>query len=84
MTKPFFIFQYLCSLIYILESVAVFGVLMIVFSFITTSINYALLYFSYKKIKKIAEKTYNVRVLRNNKYHVILNTQLVPGDLFEP
>jgi hypothetical protein len=51
MTQPFFIFQYLVSVVYILENVAIFGVLMIAFGFITTSINYVLLYRSYQQIK---------------------------------
>lgn len=51
MTKPFFIFQYLVSVVYILENAAIFGILMIAFGFITTSINYILLYRSYKQIK---------------------------------
>jgi hypothetical protein len=58
MTQPFFIFQYLVSIVYILENVAIFGVLMIVFGFITTSINYVLLYRSYQQIKETAEKQY--------------------------
>ena len=58
MTQPFFIFQYLVSIVYILENVAIFGVLMIVFGFITTSINYVLLYRSYQKIKETAEKLF--------------------------
>ena len=51
MTQPFFIFQYLVSVVYILENVAIFGILMIAFGFITTSINYILLYRSYQQIK---------------------------------
>lgn len=58
MTQPFFIFQYLVSIVYILENVAIFGVLMIVFGFVTTSINYVLLYRSYQKIKETAEKQF--------------------------
>ena len=84
MTKPFFIFQYLVSLVYILENVAIFGVLMIIFGFITTSINYILLVRSYGKIKETAEKEIEVTVLRNKKFQTIMNVDLVCGDLYVP
>lgn len=84
MTQPFFIFQYLVSLVYILENVAIFGVLMIVFSFITTTINYILLYRSYGKIKETAEKQFKVTVLRNKVFEEIQNIDLVSGDLYVP
>lgn len=84
MTKPFFIFQYLVSLVYILENVAIFGVLMIIFGFITTSINYILLVRSYGKIKETAEKEFEVTVLRNKKLQTIMNVDLVCGDLYVP
>ena len=51
MTQPFFIFQYFVSIVYILESLVLFGVLMIFFSWLTTTINYFLLRRSYNKIK---------------------------------
>ncbi len=56
MTQPFFIFQYLVSIIWILENLPLFGTMMIVVGFLTTSINYILLYLSYKKVKSTAEK----------------------------
>jgi hypothetical protein len=58
MTQPFFIFQYLVSFVYILENVAIFGVLMMAFGFITTSVNYILLVRAYGKIKETAEKQF--------------------------
>lgn len=54
MTKPFFLFQYLVSLIYILENVALFAILMIFFGFVTTTVNYFLLKKSFNKIKETA------------------------------
>ncbi len=84
MTTPFFIFQYLVSLIYILENVAIFGILMIVFGLITTSVNYVLLKRSYNKIKQTAEKLFKVKVFRNGIYQQIDNIDIVPGDLYEP
>ena len=56
MTKPFFILQYVSSVIWILESLTIFGVVLLAFSALTTTINYILLYFSYQKIKQKVEK----------------------------
>jgi len=58
MTQPFFLFQYFVSLIYALEKVMLFAVLMIAFGLITTTINYILLRRSYNKIKETAEKRF--------------------------
>jgi cation-transporting ATPase 13A3/4/5 len=84
MTQPFFVFQYLVSLIYTLENVAVFAILMIGFGFVTTTVNYFLLKRSYNKIKETAEKLFRVKVLRNGAYEEIDNVDIVPGDLYEP
>lgn len=51
MTQPLFLFQYFVSLIYVLESFSQFAFIMILFAFVTTTINYILLLRSYKKIK---------------------------------
>lgn len=56
MTKPFFIFQYVVSVVYILQNLAVFGILMFSLSVLTTSVNYCLLFRSYGRIKETAEK----------------------------
>lgn len=53
-------------------------------SVITTSINYILLYISYRKIKEIAEKVVEVEVIRSGKSVNIPSSQLVPGDIFIP
>lgn len=55
MTKPFFLLQYLICIIYFFEKISTFAILMIVFSLVTTTINYILLYISFRKIKEIAE-----------------------------
>ena len=57
---------------------------MIVFSFVTTSINYYLLYRSYKKIKDIAETVHKVKVLRSGRFIDANSLDIVPGDLFIP
>lgn len=84
MTQPFFIFQYFISAVYILESVAIFGILMIFFSWLTTTINYVLLRRSYNQIKETAEKEFPVKVLRTGVLYTIKNVDLVPGDIYEP
>lgn len=84
MTKPFFIFQYLMSTVFILESVATFGVLLIFFSWLTTTINYFLLRRSYQQIKSTAEKEFPVAVLRDGQFLTVSNIDLVPGDLYVP
>ena len=84
MTQPFFIFQYFVSVVHILESLVLIGVLMVYFSWFTTTISYFLLRRSYNKIKETAEKEFPVRVLRNGTFYNINNVDLVPGDLFVP
>ncbi len=55
MTEPFFFVQYLASFIYIVEKLTEMAILLLGASVVTTSINYILLYISYRKIKEIAE-----------------------------
>lgn len=61
-----------------------FGVLMVFFSWLTTTINYFLLRRSYNKIKETAEKEFLVKVLRDGIFYDIKNVDLVPGDLYQP
>lgn len=56
LTKPFFIFQYIICIIYILQRLNIYTALYLGFSFLTTTINYIMLYRSYTKIKEMAEK----------------------------
>jgi magnesium-transporting ATPase (P-type) len=51
---------------------------------ITTSINYILLYISYRRIKEIAEVVVEVEVLRDGSFMKLPSTELVPGDIFIP
>jgi hypothetical protein len=46
----------------------VLSILLIGASIVTTSINYIILYISYRKIKEIAEVTVSVNVLRNAEF----------------
>ncbi len=43
-----------------------------------------MVYFSYKKIKDMAEKVVKVRVLRNSQFIEVDSHELVPGDLIDP
>jgi hypothetical protein len=49
--KPFFLLQYIVCISYILEKNYQFAIIMLVLSFVTTSINYILLRLSFQKIK---------------------------------
>lgn len=68
MTEPFFFVQYMAAVIYIIEKMPELSVLLIGASIITTSINYIILYISYRKIKEIAEVVVTVSVLRNGSF----------------
>ena len=51
MTEPYFLIQYLASTIYIIQKLIEPAILLLSATIITTSINYLLLYISYRKIK---------------------------------
>jgi P-type E1-E2 ATPase len=61
-----------------------FAILTLGFSVLTTTINYILLYLSYRKIKEMAEKIVSVKVLRNSQFITVESNMLVPGDLIDP
>jgi len=52
--KPFFLLQYIVCIAFIVQSYITFAIVNILFSIITTSINYILTYISFKKIKDMA------------------------------
>ncbi len=54
---------------------------MIIATWFTTTFNYILLYLSFKKIKVMAEKDYEVAVIREGTEKKVKNIELVPGDL---
>ena len=59
--------MYFFIFVFILESYYFFGAALLFFSLLTTTINYIMLYKSYKRIQVIAEKIYDVTVIRNGK-----------------
>ena len=60
MTEPFFFIQYLAATIYIVLKLIELSILLLGTSVLTTSINYLLLYVSYRKIKDISETIVSV------------------------
>ena len=54
MTGPFFLLQYFFCFIYFIQSYLSFSIALIGFSFVTTTINYIMLYVSFQKIKQMA------------------------------
>jgi hypothetical protein len=48
---------------------------------VTVSLNYILLYLSYRKIKDMAEKEHAVVVVRDGEQATISHTDIVPGDV---
>lgn len=66
--KPFFLLQYIVCIAFFVQGLLTFAILNLAFSIITTTINYILVYLSYRKIKDMAEKIIKVRVLRNSEF----------------
>lgn len=84
MTEPFFFVQYMAAVIYVIEKMPELSVLLIGASVVTTSINYVILYLSYRKVKQIAEVALSLSVLRDGAFQLLPSSELVPGDLFIP
>lgn len=84
LTKPFFLFQYAICIILAFERLYIYTGIYLGFSFVTTSINYILLYRSFVKIRDMAEKETDVIVIRNGNRVTIKNHDLVPGDIVVP
>ncbi len=61
-----------------------YGVILIVASLVTSSVNYVFIRISYLNIKEIAERRHEVQVLREGGWRIIDGSLLVPGDLFRP
>lgn len=84
MTEPYFLIQYLASAIYFIQKLNEPAILLLSATIITTSINYLLLYISYRKIKEMAEVVVEVEVLREGRFTTMPSNELVPGDIFIP
>ena len=84
LTAPFFILQYFFCIIYFLQGLYIFGFVLIGFTLLTTTINYIFQYFSFKKIKDMAERNIKINVIRNGEIVSIDDKDLVPGDVYIP
>ena len=80
----FFILQYITSVIYILEGIVIFAIILLAFSFITTIVNYLMLRSSFVKIKEAAEIYSTVTVVREGVRRKVESRDLAPGDIFVP
>jgi len=56
---------------FFIQNYAPFSIALLFFSFLTTTINYIMLWISYKKIKEIAEKKIHVKVIRDGRIEKI-------------
>ena len=81
---PFYILQYIVCATYFVQKLYTFSISLLVFTFVSTTINYLLLYYSYWKIAKLAEKDIRVRVKKNSTFIEVYSSDLVPGDVIEP
>jgi magnesium-transporting ATPase (P-type) len=84
LTEPFFLLQYFFCFIFFIQGYAPFSFALLFFSFVTTTVNYVMLYVSYKRIKSIAEKISQVDVIRNGQKIKLDSRELVPGDVYIP
>lgn len=81
---PFYILQYIVCVTYFFQKLYTFSISLLVFSFVSATINYLLLYYSYWKIAKLAEKDIRVRVKKGFDFIEVNSSDLVPGDVIEP
>lgn len=79
--KPLYLLQYVVVLSLVVQGLPIFGIILIIFSIITTSGNYIALYIGKKKIQEISKKDFLVTVIRNGETKEIPCESLVPGDL---
>ena len=84
MTGPFFLLQYFFCFVYFIQSYVSFSIVLLAFSFVSTSTNYVLLYLSFRRIREIAEKKIEVEVVRDGERVKINSNELVPGDIYIP
>lgn len=63
---PFYILQYIVCVAFFVERLITFSIVLLGFTFISTTVNYIFLYYSYWKIAKVAEKLTLVRVKKDD------------------
>jgi P-type Ca2+ transporter type 2C len=84
LTHPFSLMAYLTILIYVLLGLTMFGWILLFSILLTLHINYFLVRSSFKKIKKIAEHSQTVTVIRNGEELEIESSEIVPFDVYIP
>lgn len=84
MTTPFFMLQYFSAIIWVLENVVVYAIVLLGVSFALTIISYFFVRSSQKKIQELAHYDIPVKVFReiNQNYITVSSKEIVPGDVF--
>lgn len=83
MTTPFFMLQYFSAIIWVLENVVVYAIVLLAVSFILTIISYFFVRSSQKKIQELAHYDIQVKVFREKtNFLTISSKEIVPGDVF--
>jgi P-type E1-E2 ATPase len=83
LTEPLFMLQYLMFWVWLVQKLYWTTIGNFSFCWAVISINYGILVYNYVKIKKIAEKEYRVKVMRDGRVVEISNLDIVPGDILE-
>jgi hypothetical protein len=65
LTEPLFVLQYCIFAVWIIRELFLMVGANLLFSIVVTSVNYLILYHNFTKVKQMAERTFEVRVLRN-------------------
>ena len=65
LTEPLFLLQYCIFAVWIIRERFLMAGANMLFSVVVTSVNYFILYHNFAKVKQMAERTFDVRVLRN-------------------
>ena len=82
LTEPLFMLQYLIFWVWGIQKLYQDIIVNFAFLYIIISVNYVIQYYNYTKIKKMAEKEYSIRTIRNGQYADISSKQIVPGDIY--
>ncbi len=82
MTEPLFVLQYLIFGVWVIQELYVNVLANFAFCFGVTTVNYFILYYNFSKVKHIAEKVFNIKVLRMGVFREVSNIDMVPGDIY--
>lgn len=82
LTSPVNFFVYLGILLWFVEGLVLFAVMMLITTIVTSAILYVFVRISRSKLRSFAKVDVKVRVVRNGSVSQISSTELVPGDVF--